>query len=597
MPHALKLALTVLALAPSTAQAATYYVTPAEQEGADCSQSQPCDFNQAKELAGSGDEIEMGAGTYVGPFSSGLNVKVYGAPGTRPKITAVAEPAFAISAGSLSHVEVDQTSAGAHALFAENATVDNVIARSTGTGGVAMFLQDGSVVRSSAALAPGADGRAIQVSDATGGARLHGVTAGAAGVGLLVTAMSNDSRVTAVNSILRGADFDVRLVDEVSITAQASLDHSAFRTGKVEGLVTDLGGNIGADPLLDADGIHQQVASPTRNAGRADANAATTDVDGEARSQNAAPDIGADERANPEPPPPDATATPGPSPAPEPAPEPAPTVTPLDLTLPGFLSVKFTTPPVAGRITNLVIEAFDPDSRLLGVIIDLGPFGYVGHLACTNLGGGAPGARQRFTIPVLFNAPGLQSYAVEVRSGGCDGTPQGSRTELTSQVGAGAMVARIAQVPPARCASSLRPKAGNEAQLATAVVCLINQQRKKKRLKLLRVNKKLIVSARAQGSDMLRRRYYNHQRPGGPSLKARARKARYRGDTGENLGLASGSLATPAAMMRAWLASPPHRANILHRRFRAIGVHVTARDPLKRMSGAGLYTINFGTKK
>lgn len=129
------------------------------------------------------------------------------------------------------------------------------------------------------------------------------------------------------------------------------------------------------------------------------------------------------------------------------------------------------------------------------------------------------------------------------------------------------------------------------------VICLINQERKRRRLRPLKLNKRLVKSATAQGNDMLSRGYYNHQRPGGPSLKARARRAKYRGNTGENLGLASGSLATPAAMMKAWMASPPHRANFLQRRFRAIGVHAIANDPLERMRGAGLYTINFGTKR
>ena len=60
---------------------------------------------------------------------------------------------------------------------------------------------------------------------------------------------------------------------------------------------------------------------------------------------------------------------------------------------------------------------------------------------------------------------------------------------------------------------------------------------------------------------MLARGFYNHQRPGGTSLKARTRRAKYRGHSGENLGLGSGVIARPAQMLRMWMKSPLHRAN------------------------------------
>jgi uncharacterized protein YkwD len=235
-----------------------------------------------------------------------------------------------------------------------------------------------------------------------------------------------------------------------------------------------------------------------------------------------------------------------------------------------------------------VIETYDPDSAILGVVIDLGPAGVVGLSACTTLkpsGPFVPGQPLKFTIPVVFPAPGLQPYTVEIRSGGCSGAQQVSRSEHSTQVATGALVARAAQA--ARCA-------GTPAQ---ATVCLMNRERARRRLRPLTVNAKLVKSAGAHTADMLARSYYNHQRPGGPTLRARTRKAKYRGNSGENLGLASGVLAKPAQMMKMWMASPMHRANILQRRFRAVGVVVQAKDPLKKMRGAAIYTVNFGTRK
>jgi len=50
-------------------------------------------------------------------------------------------------------------------------------------------------------------------------------------------------------------------------------------------------------------------------------------------------------------------------------------------------------------------------------------------------------------------------------------------------------------------------------------------------------------------------------------------------------------------MVAAWMNSPPHRANILDRRFKAAGIAMQAKDPLGRVTGAGIYTVDFGTQK
>jgi uncharacterized protein YkwD len=229
------------------------------------------------------------------------------------------------------------------------------------------------------------------------------------------------------------------------------------------------------------------------------------------------------------------------------------------------------------------------------VLVDLGPGGgAVGISACRTFSPPPPGQTAKLTIPVVFPAPGLQTYALEIRSGGC-ASQQTGRSEQSTQVQSGALLARTAQAKG--CGAGILPRAGAEQKLAAAVICLINRERARKRLKPLTPNPRLAASAAAHTADMLQRGYYNHQRPGGPSLGARMRKARYRGDGGENLGLANGTLARPDQMTKMWMKSPMHRANILMRRFRAIGVSVQAKDPLKKMSGAAIYTVNFGTRK
>ncbi len=51
--------------------------------------------------------------------------------------------------------------------------------------------------------------------------------------------------------------------------------------------------------MLAADGFHQVAGSPTVNAGATDGNSGTTDVDGQHRTIDTTPDIGADELAFP----------------------------------------------------------------------------------------------------------------------------------------------------------------------------------------------------------------------------------------------------------------------------------------------------------
>jgi uncharacterized protein YkwD len=63
---------------------------------------------------------------------------------------------------------------------------------------------------------------------------------------------------------------------------------------------------------------------------------------------------------------------------------------------------------------------------------------------------------------------------------------------------------------------------------------------------------------------------------------------------GENLGWGSGSLATPRAMVRSWMNSPGHRANILRPTFTEVGIAVVTRTP--RGIGGATYATEFGRR-
>ena len=132
-----------------------------------------------------------------------------------------------------------------------------------------------------------------------------------------------------------------------------------------------------------------------------------------------------------------------------------------------------------------------------------------------------------------------------------------------------------------RCANAnLVPQSAAEAALAQdATRCLVNKIRKRRHLRTMRLNKDLQASSDWQAQDMLEHRYFAHDRPsGGPSFAGRITRFGYGSNgsysLGENIAWATCEIATPREMVKMWMASPGHRANILQRRFKEQAVSV-----------------------
>ncbi len=130
-----------------------------------------------------------------------------------------------------------------------------------------------------------------------------------------------------------------------------------------------------------------------------------------------------------------------------------------------------------------------------------------------------------------------------------------------------------------------------------ATLCLLNRVRAQHGLASFRLNARLSHAARRHSRDMVRRRYFAHNSLNGSSPFDRMRATHYvpRNASwwlGENIGWGSGSLAEPIAMVRAWMHSPPHRANILSRHFRDIGIGIVPGAPVG--GGGATYTTDFG---
>ena len=122
--------------------------------------------------------------------------------------------------------------------------------------------------------------------------------------------------------------------------------------------------------------------------------------------------------------------------------------------------------------------------------------------------------------------------------------------------------------------ANLEPQTAEDAKKAqTATRCLVNRERKKRGLRSLRLNKSLQKSSDWMANDMLANEYFAHDRKGGPSFTARITRFGYGDDSngyslGENIAWATCNIATPREIVKMWMASPGHRANILQRRFK-----------------------------
>jgi uncharacterized protein YkwD len=145
------------------------------------------------------------------------------------------------------------------------------------------------------------------------------------------------------------------------------------------------------------------------------------------------------------------------------------------------------------------------------------------------------------------------------------------------------------------------PPRASTAQLASAALCLVNQERTKRGLAPLRSNRRLAQAAAAHARDMVARSYFAHDTKGGGSFVDRIKSTGYVAPNGfpslgEDLAWGSGPLGSARAIVRSWMNSPGHRANILHRRFREAGMGVVFGAPGTGLGGGGAtYALDFGS--
>jgi uncharacterized protein YkwD len=151
-----------------------------------------------------------------------------------------------------------------------------------------------------------------------------------------------------------------------------------------------------------------------------------------------------------------------------------------------------------------------------------------------------------------------------------------------------------------RWAAYLAPvgRCGSDTPIV-GMACLINWARVRRGLPPLRTVPALESVAQAKLRAVVDCGELSHT-PCGRSLVSFFRDAGYLGGrrwlVGENIAMVSGAPAAPRAVMRAWLYSTEHRANIFVRRFRDQGVGVIHLASFAGAADVTLWTSEFGRR-
>jgi len=186
--------------------------------------------------------------------------------------------------------------------------------------------------------------------------------------------------------------------------------------------------------------------------------------------------------------------------------------------------------------------------------------------------------------------------------------PRGARTlvALSTIVAATAMVA----VPALATGERTAPRrAGGHAltterALETGVLQEINGLRRRHGLVALRLAEPLAAAARNHSQSMALEGYFAHESSDGTAFWKRVRQFYSQSgydywSVGENLLYSSPDVDAHGAL-QLWLASPPHRANMLTARWREIGlsaVHSDAAPGVFAGEPATVLTADFGVRR
>jgi uncharacterized protein YkwD len=134
----------------------------------------------------------------------------------------------------------------------------------------------------------------------------------------------------------------------------------------------------------------------------------------------------------------------------------------------------------------------------------------------------------------------------------------------------------------------VQAEAGTLTRSESAILKVMNQVRAGHGIRPLRLDTRLQRAARGHSATMLRTGQFFHG-----AFTTRIRRTGVKSPRiGENLAWGVGVLARARAVVNMWLASPEHRANLLHAGYRTVGIGAL-RGRFDGHSGALVITTDF----
>jgi len=166
--------------------------------------------------------------------------------------------------------------------------------------------------------------------------------------------------------------------------------------------------------------------------------------------------------------------------------------------------------------------------------------------------------------------------------------------DTAAPVGGGCEAATVVPV-----GNAMRPAASE------AVRCLLNAERARRGLRAVTSSSLLTRAAALHSADMVRRSYFAHVSPNGQTLQSRVTRAGYRGFgrralVAEALGFGTDMFATPQELVIDLMRSGAHRAIVLDKRYRDVGVGLAFGAPLDGLEAVGesavTLSVSFGRR-
>jgi uncharacterized protein YkwD len=195
-----------------------------------------------------------------------------------------------------------------------------------------------------------------------------------------------------------------------------------------------------------------------------------------------------------------------------------------------------------------------------------------------------------------------QDAARRARNAGKEGG-HGQQPAAAIPVDGASRSATIAAVLDTPCQNTeLTPTAANLQLLDEATLCLVNQERARAGELPLQESAQLTQVAQQHSEAMVAEDYFSHTAPNGETQLERVLASGYIPNSqvgytvGENIAWGTSYLASPSAIVAAWIASPEHLANILDGEYRdsGIGIDPSVAASLAEGQAGATYTQDFG---